>query len=43
MTEGILYTLWVEGVIFVLYYMYTLHKELKKDEADERNRFLDDM
>ena len=43
MTEGILYTLWVEGVILVLWYMYTLHKELKKDEADERNRFLDDI
>ena len=43
MTEGILYTLWVEALIFVLYYMYTLHKALKQDEADERNRFLDDM
>lgn len=43
MVEGILYTLWVEGLLFVLYYMYTLHRELKQDKVDERNRFLDDI
>lgn len=43
MVEGILYTLWVEGLIFVLYMMYRLHKEIKQDEADYRDRFLDDM
>jgi hypothetical protein len=43
MVEGILYTLWVEGFIFVVYFMYRLHKEIKNDEKEYRNNFLDDM
>jgi len=43
MIEGIIYTLWIEGLFVVLYYMYRLHKEIKKDEEEYRNRFLDDM
>jgi hypothetical protein len=43
MEEGILYTIWVELFVFVIYYMYRLHKEIKQDEADNRDRFLDDM
>ena len=43
MIEGILYTLWVEGLLLVLVYMYSLHREIKKDDAEYRDRFLDDM
>jgi hypothetical protein len=43
MVEGIIYTLWVQLFVFVIYYMYRLHKEIKQDEADDKNRFLDDM
>ena len=43
MVEGIIYTLWVQLFVFVIYYMYRLHKEIKQDEADNRDRFLDDM
>jgi len=43
MVEGIIYTLWVELFVFVIYYMYRLHKEIKDDEKEYSDRFLDDM
>jgi hypothetical protein len=43
MVEGILYTIWVELFVFVIYYMYRLHKEIKDDEKEYGDRFLDDM
>jgi hypothetical protein len=43
MVEGIIYTLWVQLFVFVIYYMYRLHKEIKDDEKEYSDRFLDDM
>jgi hypothetical protein len=43
MIEGILYTCLFFGLIGTLGFMYALHREIKEDEREYRDRFLDDM
>ncbi len=43
MIEGILYTCLFFGLIGTLGFMYALHREIKEDEREYKDRFLDDM